>query len=117
MFKRQNLLPLKRTRRQKSSRPASIRTWRLVTAVTLVAFASVYVAFAAISLSTSIPYTQNFASLGIPLSTPSPSTLPADFFLDTINAPRTFGALVGSPYNHCARRWRKRLYERRQRQL
>lgn len=95
MFKRQNLLPPRRTRRQKSNRPASIRTWRLVTAVTLLAFASVYVAFAAISLSTAIPYTQNFSSLGIPLSNPSPSTLPADFFLDTINAPRTLGALVG----------------------
>ena len=95
MFKRQNLLPLRRTRRQKSNRPATIRTWRLVTAVTLLAFASVYVAFAAIPLSTAIPYTQNFSSLGIPLSTPSPSTLPADFFLDTINAPRTVGSLVG----------------------
>ena len=95
MFERQSRLPLRRTRQQKTNRPATIRTWRLVATVTLVAFASVYVAFAAISLSTSIPYTQNFSSMGIPLSNPAPSTLPADFLLDTIAAPRTIGALVG----------------------
>lgn len=65
--------------------------WRLVATVTLVALASAYVAFAAISLSTSIPYTQNFTSMGIPLTNPAPSALPADFRADTISAVRTLG--------------------------
>jgi endonuclease G len=51
--------------------------------IVLVAIASVYVAvhvaFAAISLSTSTAYTQNFDTLGIPLSSPTPSNLPTDF--------------------------------------
>jgi DNA/RNA endonuclease G (NUC1) len=57
-----------------------------------VALVSVYVAFAAISLSTSIAYTQNFDSLNIPLSSPTPSNLPADFRQETISAPRTLGS-------------------------
>ena len=65
--------------------------WRFVATVTLIALASAYVAFAAISLSTSIPYTQNFASMGIPLTNPAPSSLPADFRADTISAVRTLG--------------------------
>ena len=91
MFERQSRLPLRRTRTRKSNRPAHIRTWRLVATVTLVALASAYVAFAAISLSTSIPYTQNFTSMGIPLTNPAPSALPADFRQDTISAVRTLG--------------------------
>lgn len=91
MFERQSRLPLRRTRRKKSSRPTHTRTWRLVATVTLVALASAYVAFAAISLSTSIPYTQNFTSMGIPLSNPAPSALPADFRQDTISSVRTLG--------------------------
>ena len=92
MFDRQSRLPLRRIRREKTKRPALVRTWRIVATVTLIALASVYVAFAAISLSTSIPYTQNFASMGIPLSNPAPSALPADFRQDTIAAPRTLGS-------------------------
>jgi len=91
MFERQSRLPFRRTRTKKSHRPAHIRTWRLVATVALVALASAYVAFAAISLSTSIPYTQNFASMGIPLTNPAPSALPADFRQDTISAVRTLG--------------------------
>ena len=91
MLDRQSRLPLRRTRQQKNHRPATRRTWRIVATVTLVALASVYVAFAAISLSTSIPYTQNFASMGIPLTNPAPSSLPADFRQDTIAAARTLG--------------------------
>ena len=91
MFERQSRLPLRSTRRKKSNGPARSRTWRLVATVTLVALASVYVAFAAISLSTSIPYTQNFAGMGIPLTNPAPSALPADFRADTISAVRTLG--------------------------
>jgi endonuclease G len=91
MFERQSRLPLQRTRRKKTRRPSPIRTWRLVATVVLIALASVYVAFAAISLSTSVPYTQNFASMGIPLSNPAPSSLPADFREDTVSAARTLG--------------------------
>ncbi|HEU4511425.1 MAG TPA: hypothetical protein VFR78_24565, partial [Pyrinomonadaceae bacterium] len=92
MFERQSRLPLRRTHRKNSTRPTHIRTWRLVATVILVALASVYVAFAAISLSTSIPYTQNFASMGIPPINPAPSALPADFRADTISAVRTLGS-------------------------
>jgi endonuclease G, mitochondrial len=95
MFDRPSRLPLRRTRQQKTQRPTLVRTWRVVTVVTaiaLVALASVYVALAAISLSTSLPYTQNFDSMGIPLSNPAPSNLPADFRQDTIAAVRTLGS-------------------------
>src|SRR5215216_1662469 len=91
MFDRQSRLPLRRTRQQKPRRSSPIRTWRLVTTVLLIALASVYVAFAAISLSTSVPYTQDFASMGIPLTNPAPSSLPADFRQDTVSAARTLG--------------------------
>ncbi len=91
MFDRQSRLPLRRTRQKKTTGPSPIRTWRLVATVILIALASVYVAFAAISLSTSVPYTQNFASMGIPLTNPAPSILPADFRQDTVSAVRTLG--------------------------
>lgn len=91
MFDRPSRLPLRRTRQQKTNRPSLARTWRIIATVTLIALASVYVAFAAISLSTSIPYTQNFTSMGIPLTNPAPSNLPADFRQDTIAAVRTLG--------------------------
>jgi len=71
-----------------------MRTWRVITTVAVVALVSVYVAFAAISLSTSIAYTQNFDSLGAPLSSPTPSNLPADFRQETISAPRTLGSFT-----------------------
>src|SRR5215207_3872904 len=92
MFERQSRLPLRRTRQKKTSRPSALRTWRLVATVILIALASVYVAFAAISLSTSVPYTQNFASMGIPLTNPAPSSLPANFRQDKIAAVRTLGS-------------------------
>src|SRR5215204_4374740 len=92
MFDRQSRLPLRRTRQTKNSRPSLLRTSRLLATVALIALASVYVAFAAISLSTSIPYTQNFGSMGIPLTNPAPSNLPADFRQDTISAVRTLGS-------------------------
>src|SRR5262245_5038744 len=92
MFDRQTRLPLRRTRQQKTSRPTLGRMWRIIAIVTLIALASVYVAFAAISLSNSIPSTQNFTGMGIPLSNPAPSNLPADFRQDTIAAVRTLGS-------------------------
>jgi hypothetical protein len=71
-----------------------MRTWRIGATVAVVALVSVYVAFAAISLSTSVAYTQNFDSLNIPLSSPTPSNLPADFRQETISAPRTLGSFT-----------------------
>ncbi len=92
MFARQTRQSLRRTRRQKTTRPTLVRTWRVAATVTLFALVSVCVAFAAISLSTSIAYTQNFDGMGIPLSNPAPSSLPADFRQDTISAARTLGS-------------------------
>jgi endonuclease G len=92
MFDRPSRLPLRRTRQQKTNRPTLARTWRILATVILIALASVYVAFAAISLSTSVPYTQNFTTMGIPVTNPAPSALPADFRQDTIAAARTLGS-------------------------
>ena len=97
MFDRPSRLPLRRTRQQKTLRPIRVRAWRIFATVTIVALASVYVAFAAaISLSTSVPYSQNFDSMGIPLSNPGTSNLPASFSQDTIVPPRTLGSISGS---------------------
>jgi DNA/RNA endonuclease G (NUC1) len=64
--------------------------------VCLVAVVSVYVAFAAIALSTSVPYNQNFDGMGVPPSNPSPSSLPVNFRVDTISAVRTLGSYFAS---------------------
>src|SRR5688572_5031990 len=77
--------------RQKTHRPSIMRTWRVIATFIVVALVSVYVAFAAISLSTTVPYTQNFDSMGIPLSSPTPSNLPLDFRQDTLSGTRTVG--------------------------
>jgi DNA/RNA endonuclease G (NUC1) len=68
------------------------RTWLVSSVVCLIAIVSVYVAFAAISISTSVPYTQNFDGLGVPPSNPAPSSLPANFRADNISAVRTLGS-------------------------
>ena len=91
MFARKSRLPLRRTYQGKTSRPALIRTWRVIATVVVVALVSAYVAFAAISVSTSIAYTQNFDSLGVQSTTPTPSNLPADFRVATSSAPRAIG--------------------------
>jgi DNA/RNA non-specific endonuclease/Big-like domain-containing protein len=95
MFDHKRRLPLRRTRQQKTHRPTRVRTSRIVAIVTVVAFASVYVAFAAISLSTSVPSIQNFNSMGIPVTSPAISNLPADFRQETIVPPRTLGSFSG----------------------
>lgn len=102
MFAHNSRSALRRTRRKKNNGPTLIRTWRVVTTVIVLALVSVYVAFAAISLSTTVPYTQNFASMGIPASNPAPSALPADFRQDTISAVRTLG-VYGSASTQTAR--------------
>ncbi len=96
MFDRPHRLPLRRTRRPKTNRPNLARTWRIIATVILIALASVYVALAAISLSTSVPYTQNFTSMGIPVANPAPSNLPADFRQDTSTAIRGVGAFFAA---------------------
>jgi hypothetical protein len=92
MFARKPEAKPRRTRRPKTHRPALIRKWRIVIIAAALAFVSVYVAFAAISLSTAVAYTQNFDSLNIPLSSPTPSNLPADFRVLTLSVPRTVGS-------------------------
>ena len=92
MFARASRLPLRRTRQPKTNRPALMRSWRIITIAAAIALVSAYVAYAAISLSTSVAYTQNFDVMGIPLSSPTPSNLPVDFRQDTISAPRTLGS-------------------------
>lgn len=99
MFDRPSRLPLRRTRHPKTNGPKLARTWRIVATVTLIALASVYVAFAAISLSTSIPYTQNFNGMGVPLANPAPSSLPADFRQDTPSVARTLGVFFSGSAN------------------
>jgi endonuclease G len=92
MFARKSRLPLRRTHPSKLHGPALIRTWRVFATIVVVALVSAYVAFAAISLSTTTAYTQNFDSLGIPLSSPTPSNLPVDFRQSTASAPRAIGS-------------------------
>jgi len=96
MLARKSDTKLRRTRRQKTHRPALTRTWRVLVTVAVVALVSVYVAFAAISLSTSVAYTQNFDSLGIPLSSPTPSNLPVDFRLSTASTPRAISSFLSA---------------------
>ena len=91
MFERHSQLPLRRTRRQKTLHPSRIRTWRLVITVALIALASVYVAFAAISLSTSVAFTQDFTSMGIPLADPALTNLPPNFRVQSVSAERSLG--------------------------
>lgn len=92
MFARTKRQPYRRTRRQRIAKPTPSRTWAIVASVAVVALVSVYVASAAISLSTSLPYNQNFDSMGIPSSNPAPSNLPSDFRQDTVSAVRTLGS-------------------------
>ena len=61
----------------------------LTTAIA-VAFGS-FVARADISLSTSTPYSQNFDGMGIPATSTTPSTLPADFRVDNPSTVRQVG--------------------------
>src|SRR5688572_26379809 len=91
MFAHNSRPVLRRTRRSNKTRPTLTRTWRVIVTVVVLALVSVYVAFAAISLSTTVPYTQNFNTMGIPISSPTPSTLPANFRQQTISAVRTVG--------------------------
>ncbi len=96
MFPRKSRQPGFGNRRRSSSKTFVKRSTLIVALITSVAFISAYVAFAAISLSTSVPYTQNFDGMGIPASNPAPSSLPIDFRVDTISAARTLGSYFSS---------------------
>ena len=64
--------------------------------VTCFALVAVYVVSAAIALSTSIAYTQSFDGMGIPATTATPSTLPADFRVDNPSTVRTVGTFAAA---------------------
>ena len=78
-------------RQRRSSIFSLARTCLIIAAVSGLAIFSVYVAFASISLSTSVPYTQSLDGIGTPTSNPAVSLLPADFRVDTPSPVRTVG--------------------------
>ena len=80
-----------RNRPRRSQLYSLARTCLIITAVSGLAIFSAYVTFAAISLSTSVPYTQSFEGMGIPSANPSVSLLPTDFRIDTNGSVRTVG--------------------------
>src|SRR5260221_1882953 len=76
------------------STPQSILKSRLfiVTAsISVLALMSVAVVLAAISLSASTAYTQNFDGMGTPATATTASNLPADFKADALAAIRAVG--------------------------
>jgi hypothetical protein len=119
MFAHKNRLP-KRSGRQNQSRSIIGRFWVVGFLVTAVAFLSVYVALAAISLSTSSPYTQSFDGMGTPANTTTASTLPVDFRIDTPGTVRTVGTWAaagtsvaragGANPHNCHRQWNLQLW-------
>lgn len=91
MLSHKSRLASRKTQRPGTTGSSFARTWRIFATFIVVALVSVYVAFAAISLSTTVPYTQSFDGMGIPLSSPTPSNLPVDFRQDTLSGVRTVG--------------------------
>src|SRR5436309_1702568 len=80
------------------SKPLS-RSRRLVAVISaalLLALASVFVVYAAISLSTTTAYTQNFDGMGTPATTTTASNLPADFRADALTSVRTVGTFAAA---------------------
>ena len=67
------------------------KTWLVAAALSSIAIFSAHAVLAAISLSTTVPYTQPF-SLGIPINDSAITVLPADFRIDTVATPRTVGS-------------------------
>src|SRR5258707_11432670 len=59
-------------------------------------FLATYVAFAAISIPTGTPYSQNFDGMGIPATATTPSSLPADFRVDNPSTVRTVGTFAAA---------------------
>jgi DNA/RNA endonuclease G (NUC1) len=87
----------KRNSRRKRSQLYSLtRKFLIIAAVSGMALLSVYVTFAAISLSTSVPYNQSFDGMGVPGSNPSVALLPTDFRIATPGAVRTVGSFTSA---------------------
>lgn len=82
----------------KAFRPKSQSGKRLAIGAYIALFLliSSYVALAAISLSTSATYEQNFDGMGIPATATTTSSLPADFRVDNPAAVRTVGTFAAA---------------------
>ena len=75
--------------------------FRVCASIVVLLLMCVYVAFAAISLSTTTPYSQSLDSLGTPATATTASTLPADFRVDattTSTASHTVSGSLGAEY-------------------
>jgi DNA/RNA endonuclease G (NUC1) len=92
MFARKNQRPNPGIRPRTKSRLFLSRTWFIAAGVSLLALVSVYVVLAAISLSTTTPYTQNFDGMG----TSATATLPTDFRVDKPSTVRTVGTFAAA---------------------
>ncbi len=77
--------------RRSTSRFPLKKTWLVAAALSFIAIFSAHVVLAAISLSTTVPYTQSF-SLGIPINDSTITVLPANFRIDTLATPKTVGS-------------------------
>ena len=89
MRSRNNRLSKHKSLRLRTTKSVIAKWFMLSTIIGLVTVISVYVAFASISLSTSVPYVQSFDGMGIPPNNFTPSILPVDFRVDTLAAVRT----------------------------
>src|SRR3954471_4974117 len=72
-------------------RPALRSMFHRSVAVLVAILIGTCVVWAAIALSTSTPYTQNFDGMGVPATSTTASTLPADFRVDNPATARTVG--------------------------
>ena len=70
----------------------SVRALVVCTLLTLVTIAM----SAAISIPTALPTSQAFDGMGIPATASTPSTLPADFRVDTLTSVRTVGTFASA---------------------
>ncbi len=78
-----------------SRRPLT-RPGFIVASISVLALISVAVVLAAISLSTTTAYTQNFDGMGIPATATTPSTFPTDFKADALTTVRTVGTFAAA---------------------
>jgi DNA/RNA endonuclease G (NUC1) len=92
MFASKNRRQNSRVRPQTKSRIFLTRPWFAGAVISLFALVSVYVVLAAIALSTSTPYTQNFDGMG----TTATAALPADFRVDKPGTVRTVGTFAAA---------------------
>src|SRR6266851_2072414 len=91
-MKKPNTLSFAARRIQRVIAAFLLRNWIVTATIVLVAAMSVYLVLAAISLSTSIVYTQNFDGMG----TSATATLPTDFRVDKLSTVRTLGTFAAA---------------------